>query len=107
MLCGERILQKRPGYVKGNKRDFFEKNCYVRLLGKPYFYFKRKRDKETYGINRKYINYGAGNNRYSTVFILGVKYPFRDFLYRKEKELNARHSGHAGFRNTLPNTSFC
>lgn len=57
----------------GNRTDLFEK----KLL----FCFKRKRDKETYGKNRKCINYGAGNNRYSTtIFIPSVKYPLRDFF---------------------------
>ena len=43
MLYGHRILQKRNGHVKGNRRDISgKKNCYVRLLGEPYFRFKKR-----------------------------------------------------------------
>jgi hypothetical protein len=64
--------------VIGNRTDLFEK--------KLVFCFKRKMDKETCGKNIKYVNYGAGNNRYSTtIFTPSVKYPLRDFFYRRNK----------------------
>jgi hypothetical protein len=77
------FYKKRTGHVKGTEEICSKKTA---KLGEEYFCFKRKRDKETYGRDRNYINYGTGNNRYSTtIFIASVKYLFRDYFFNRLK----------------------